>query len=153
MSTRDSIKMTADEVQSFLAKRKVISLASIGADGQPHLVALWYILIDGDVHFWTFKKSLKAVNMRRDTRITAMVEAGTLYNELQGVVLYGNVDLIENPSDIERIGLAMLERYPSDVEPNDALDFVRKQVSARVGARIRTNRIVSWDHTKLEKSY
>ena len=48
---------------------------------------MWYAIIDGAPCFWTFAKSQKVVNLRRDPRITCMVEAGDEYSDLRGVEL------------------------------------------------------------------
>ena len=70
MSRRDQIKMTPEEVDAFLQEQRTMSIATIGKDGRPHLIAMWYAFLDGVPCFWTFAKSQKVVNLRRDPRIT-----------------------------------------------------------------------------------
>jgi nitroimidazol reductase NimA-like FMN-containing flavoprotein (pyridoxamine 5'-phosphate oxidase superfamily) len=47
MSTRDQIKMTPEEVDAFLQEQRTMSIATIGKDGRPHLIAMWYALFEG----------------------------------------------------------------------------------------------------------
>jgi nitroimidazol reductase NimA-like FMN-containing flavoprotein (pyridoxamine 5'-phosphate oxidase superfamily) len=77
-----------------------MSVATVGPDGRPHLVAMWYGFIDGAPAFWTYAKAQKIVNLRRDPRLTCMVEDGSAYNELRGVELVADAQLIE---DAERV--------------------------------------------------
>lgn len=69
-SSRDQIRMTDREIAEFLAQGRTLAVATNTLDGAPHLVAMWYALIDGKITFWTYRKSQKAVNLRRDPRLT-----------------------------------------------------------------------------------
>ena len=59
MSRRDQIRMTEQEIAQFLAQGRTLAVATIGVDGAPHLVAMWYTLIDGKIAFWTYAKSMQ----------------------------------------------------------------------------------------------
>ena len=84
---RAAIVMTPAEVTQFLSRSRTATVASLGPDGLPHLVAMWYGIIGDAVYIETKAKSQKAVNLRRDPRMVVMVEAGTSYDELRGVSL------------------------------------------------------------------
>src|SRR5690349_1388318 len=86
-SRRGAIALTDEEQRAFLNDGWTIQVASIGPKGYPHLVAMWYVVIDGKVHFTTFGKSQKVLNLRRDGKITAMLESGKAYAELKGLVI------------------------------------------------------------------
>ena len=75
-SRRDLIKMTPDEVDAFLHETHTMNVATIGRDGTPHLVAMWYGFLGDAPAFWTFGKSQKIKNLERDPRITCLVEDG-----------------------------------------------------------------------------
>ena len=65
-SRREQIVMTPAEVDAFLGVPRTLNVATIGPSGHPHLVAMWYGFLDGKVAFWTFAKSQKILNLRRD---------------------------------------------------------------------------------------
>jgi nitroimidazol reductase NimA-like FMN-containing flavoprotein (pyridoxamine 5'-phosphate oxidase superfamily) len=88
-SRRDAIKMTDDEVWAFLDGRHTLQTASINKDGTPHLVAMYYAVMDGRIAFWTYGKSQKVLNLQRDPRISVMVETGEAYSDLKGVTVTG----------------------------------------------------------------
>jgi PPOX class probable F420-dependent enzyme len=153
-SRRDQITMSAEEIEAFLTEQRILNVATIGPTGHPHLVAMWFVLRDGKPAFWTFGKSQKVVNIRRDDRITGLVESGETYQQLKGVELTGRARLIEDHDEILAIGKAVAVKYggPDAVGP-DALPFIEAQATKRVGVVIDVERWVSWDHSKLGGAY
>src|SRR6188768_2816244 len=87
MNRRAAIAMSEAEVAAFLDAGRVLTLATTGRDGWPHLMPLWYVVRDGECWAWTYAKSQKVRNLERDARCTLKVEAGERYNELRGVML------------------------------------------------------------------
>jgi PPOX class probable F420-dependent enzyme len=153
MSRRDQIKMTDAEVAAFLEEQRTMSVATIGRDGRPHVVAMWYAIIEGAPCFWTFAKSQKAVNLRRDPRLTCMVEAGDVYSELRGVELIAHAEMTEDEDEVLRFGVAQWERYQGVKVGEATLPAVKKMAAKRVVVRIVVDRVVSWDHRKLGGAY
>src|SRR5947209_1824459 len=74
-SRRAEVALMEDEKRRFLEEGWTLQVASIGPQGFPHLVAMWYVVIDGRIHFTTFAKSQKVLNLRRNPKITAMLES------------------------------------------------------------------------------
>ncbi len=151
-SRREMIRMTDDEIAAFLEAGKSLQLATINKDGTPHLVAMWYGLIDGKIVIETFAKSQKAVNLRRDPRIACLLESGTEYNQLRGVQINGTVKLVTDPDEIKQLMKAVLSR---NHEMDDkTLELAAEQgAKKRIGAIIEPSKIVTWDHTKLDVAY
>ncbi|MCI0839785.1 MAG: PPOX class F420-dependent oxidoreductase [Chloroflexi bacterium] len=149
MSTRDKIRMTEPEVDAFLEEQRTMAIATIGADGRPHVVAMWYAFVDGALCFWTFAKSQKVVNLRRDNRITCLVEDGDVYANLRGVELIARAHISDDEDEVLKFGLAESVRY-QNVAVNEAMiAAVKKMANKRVVVRIEIERVVSWDHRKL----
>ena len=46
---RGRIQMTGDEIDGFLERSRTATIATVGVNGAPHLVAMWYAIIDGDL--------------------------------------------------------------------------------------------------------
>lgn len=150
-SRRREIEMTESEVAAYLDEQRVLNIATIGVDGYPHLVAMWFVMIDGRPTFWTFGKSQKVMNVRRNPKITALVESGEAYGELRGVELVGTARLIEDDDAILAVGKAVGVKYngPAAVE-GPALEFIEKQARKRIGIAIDVIDTVSWDHSKIQ---
>ena len=71
--------MTDDEIAEFIERSRTATMATLLPDGRPHLVAMWYAVVDGEIWFETKAKSQKAVNLRRDPTITVMIDDGQSY--------------------------------------------------------------------------
>lgn len=149
MNRRHMIQMSDDEVRTFLGEQRTLEVATIGRDEYPHVVAMWYVVRDGKVVFWTYAKSQKAVNLRRDSRLTCLVEAGEQYAELRGVQIKGRAEVIAETAEVHRIGEAIYERYTGPL--NEATrQVVAAQAPKRIAVVVHPVEVVSWDHRKLE---
>ena len=153
-SRREQIRMSSDEVRDFLESEKVVTCATLGPSGRPHLMPLWYVPDGDDLRGWTYAASQKTRNLERDPRATLMVEAGTEYAELRGVMLECDVEVERDPELVVEFGLALFTRYGSGgrLAPG-AREMVMKQAAKRVGLRFVPTRRVSWDHRKLGGTY
>ena len=153
MSTRDKIRMTEAEVDAFLEEQRTMAVATIGADGRPHVVAMWYAFVDGALCFWTFAKSQKVVNLRRDPRITGLVEDGDDYGTLRGVELIATAHVTDDEDELLKFGVAQFERYQGMPANDAAIAGVKKMAAKRVLVKLEVERVVSWDHRKLAGGY
>lgn len=153
MSRRAMIRMSQDEIDAFLAERHTMNIATIGPDGNIHLVAMWYGFLNGNPAFATFAKSQKVVNLRRDPRITALVETGDVYEELKGVEIVGRAVLHEDPETKELVARSVAARYFDVSAPADLDVVIAGLVNKRVAIEIVPEKIVSWDHAKLGGVY
>ena len=153
MSNRDKIRMTETEVDAFLEEQRTMAVATIGADGRPHVVAMWYAFVDGALCFWTFAKSQKVVNLRRDDRITCLVEDGDVYANLRGVELIARAHISDDEDEVIKFGVAALARHQSTPVNDATIAGVKKMASKRVVVRLEIERVVSWDHRKLAGGY
>ncbi len=140
----------------MLAGGRKVQLATINPDGYPHLVTMYYTLIDGKIAFWTYRTSQKALNLARDPRISCLVETGEAYFDLRGVQIQGTVETITDPDAVYQIGLAI-----GDVMGNARTDaaagadstaineYVANAARKRYGYLVEPVRVISWDHAKL----
>jgi hypothetical protein len=153
-SRREQIRMTQPEVRDFLSEQKIVSCATMGPRGRPHLVSLWYVPEGLELRGWTYAKSQKAKNLERDPRATLQVDDGVQYHELRGVMLECDVELEREPERVARYGLELFSRYGEGGELAPAVrEMVETQAAKRVGLRFIPTRLVSWDHRKLGGAY
>ena len=146
--------MTDSEIATYLEEQTILNIASIGPTGHPHMVAMWYVVMDEKVTFWTFGKSQKIVNLRRDKKITGLVESGDTYDQLKGLELVGSATIVEDYDTVLAIGKAVGLKYNGDGAISDAaLPFLEAQAKKRLGIQINVEQIVSWDHTKIGGGY
>ena len=52
--------MSDGEVADFLDEQRTVICATIGRDGAPHVMPLWFIVRDGDIWAWTYASSQRS---------------------------------------------------------------------------------------------
>lgn len=148
-SRRSAITMTDAELARFFEEERVLTCATQGPNGRPHLMPLWYVPRGLVLHAWTFAKSQKVRNLERDARATVQVEAGDTYGALRGAMLECDASIDRDPGRVAALGLALLRRYrPADDTPAGRA-AMEAQAPKRVALAFHPTRIVSWDHRKM----
>ena len=147
---RDAVRLTDEEVAAFLEDAMKVQVATIGPHGEPHLTTLFYVLDEGRITFWTYGRSQKIANLRRDDRITCLVEDGQDYFELRGVSISGRARLVEDYDEVVRIGSRIASRMADGADLGAyGTDLVRQQARKRVGDVDEPEKDASWDHRKM----
>jgi PPOX class probable F420-dependent enzyme len=149
--------MTDAEIRDFLCTQKTIILSSIGSDGVPHPMPMWFVADDDHtVSMATFRGTQKIVNLQRDPRVSLLVESGREYAELKGVVIYGTAELSEETDAIVATLMAASQKECKeiDAETRAAMnEGMKKTAPKRILIRVKPDRVVSWDHSKLQGTY
>jgi nitroimidazol reductase NimA-like FMN-containing flavoprotein (pyridoxamine 5'-phosphate oxidase superfamily) len=149
-SRRRAIQFTPEEQEEFLKKNQKAALATLDQHGFPHVVAMNYFYQDGVFYMTSYGKAQKVINIRRNPKVGLMIETGRVYNELKGVMVRGNCELIEDATQVKvsfrRIG--EVQGGKSGV-PSEAAASMPK----RVVLKIVPEKITSWDHSKLGGKY
>jgi PPOX class probable F420-dependent enzyme len=149
---REEIRMTDEEVRSFIEGQKTVQVATINRDGTPHLVPLWFAIVDGDIVLETFTKSQKVKNLERDPRLTVLLEDGEVYEQLRGVAISGNAELVRDVEKVHALHMAVLRRNTE--LPEEILDqATRSMAPKKTCIVVKARKTVSWDHRKLGGIY
>lgn len=148
INQRDQIAMGESEIEQFILQSRTATVATIGPGGFPHLVAMWYGIVDGEIWIETKSKSQKVINLRRDKRASLLIEGGSSYASLRGVAMEGTAEIFEDRDVLWRVGINIYERYtaPYSEEHSAAIESL---VHKRVAVKFHVERTRSWDHTKL----
>jgi PPOX class probable F420-dependent enzyme len=154
-SRRDQIELTEDEQRELLDSERVVTVASHGPRGWPHLMPLWYVVRDGEIWIWTYAKSQKVKNLERDPRATLLVETGHEYTELRGVQIEAEAEIIRDTGQVLAFAKELTVRYSEGIESveGDAAKALEAQAPKRVAIRFVPKRVASWDHGKLGGTY
>ncbi|HTZ27111.1 MAG TPA: pyridoxamine 5'-phosphate oxidase family protein [Streptosporangiaceae bacterium] len=148
MKQRDRVAMAPEEAAAFLESARKVQLATINRDGTPHLVTMYYVMVDGKIAFWTYRSSQKALNLARDPRITCLVETGNEYFDLRGVQVQGVVRTVDDPAGVLAIG-RRIAGVTLNLHDGLADDYVEHTARKRLGYVVEPARVISWDHSKL----
>ena len=152
MSLRDTIRMSKEEITSFLQNQISLQIGTINKDGSPHLTTMWY-LYDGDNFiFHTYTKSQKIINLQRDSRITVLTEAGSQYSDLKGIIVYGEAEIIsgkDSPEEVVKYMDIVGNKYIKGEDSAQYLEGMKLQAPKRSVVIIKPSKFISWDHSKI----
>jgi len=156
MPGRRNSELNPEEEEELLASARVLQVASINADGTPHLVPMWFERDDqGVVIFTTYATSQKVRNLERDPRLTVLVEVGDAYDELRGLSMDATAEIIRNPAETARALAVIGAKYAGRERPvgdSSHGDELPPAAHKRVTIRVHPRRLRSWDHRKLRPS-
>jgi hypothetical protein len=143
-----AVAMTAAEVDEFLVAERTCRVATVGLDGRPHVVPLWFVWDGESMWLSSVVRSQRWTDLMRDPRVAVVVDAGVGYAELRGVELSGEVVPV---GDVPRTDTA----DPRLAEPERL--FAGKYTGGtsvppdgrHAWLRLTPEKLVSWDFRKL----
>jgi PPOX class probable F420-dependent enzyme len=147
VNRRRQIRFTPEEQESFLRETTKCALATIDKDGFPHVVAMGFYVEDGVFYMTSYAKAQKVLNVRRNCNVGLMVETGSTYGELRGVMVRGTCEIIE---DVETVRRVMDHRRRT---PESSRRGSTDSAPKRVVLKITPQKTTSWDHRKLGGRY
>ncbi|WP_267246345.1 pyridoxamine 5'-phosphate oxidase family protein [Streptomyces sp. PR69] len=142
------IMMSPAELDAFLTEQRTCRVATVSADGRPHVSPLWFVWDAGSLWLYSLTRSRRWAELRRDPRLAVVVDAGEEYGQLRGVELSGTAVFV---GEAPRTGapcpeLAAPERlfarrhFGLDAMPHDG---------RHAWLRLTPDAIASWDFRKL----
>ncbi len=148
MNKQSQIRMTPEEQDEFLTRARTMVLCTVDKDGYPHAVAMGYMVKDGCIYMTSYRKAQKVVNIRRNPKVAVMVESGTAYNQLKGVMIRGRCEIIDAPAEVWKI-MREIRTFQEGGVPPPADAVVQARAQKRSVLKIIPEKIASWDHSKL----
>jgi PPOX class probable F420-dependent enzyme len=156
-NSRARLALTEDEARGYLRDASTLILCSTGPDGLPDPVPMWFVIDDateaseepGLVLMTTYGKSQKVVNLRRDPRAVGLIEDGTAYNELRGLQLTGEIEVVDDDAEVLDVLVRVAGKYNGTPDSEGLRSGLAGQAAKRVLLRLRPTKAVSWDHRKM----
>jgi PPOX class probable F420-dependent enzyme len=145
-----SVRLTPEEIQAFLEGSHTGILSTLRRDGSPASVPMWFVVHEGDVFVRTLARSRKAGHIRRDPRVSFLVERGLAWAELKAVVLRGTMAAEQDADVIAAVDAAFDAKYADFTMPQATPDATRTHYAAqRVHLRLTVEKARTWDNAKL----
>jgi hypothetical protein len=140
------IAMTPEEVDAFLAQERTVRVASVGADGRPHVAPLWFAWDGSALWLYSLTRSQRWTDLLRDPRVAAVADAGTGFHELRGVEISGTAEVVgEAPASVT----TPETREPGRIFAQKYVGGTEMVFDGRHGwLRITPDKISSWDFRK-----
>ncbi|WP_030380918.1 MULTISPECIES: pyridoxamine 5'-phosphate oxidase family protein [unclassified Streptomyces] len=142
------IMMTPAELDGFLTTQRNCRVATVSANGAPHVSTLWFVWDGASMWLYSVVRSKRWAELRRDPRVAVVVDTGEEYDELRGVELSGTVEFV---GEIPRTG-----ELRAELDVPETL-FARKNFGLEemphdgrhAWLRLTPEKTVSWDFRKL----
>jgi PPOX class probable F420-dependent enzyme len=145
---RQLARLTAQETSRFLDAPRTMIVSTIGPGGWPRQAAVFYVMDPAGPVFWSYAKAQKVRNLRRDPRISCLVEEGTDLAELRGVQLIGRAEVSFDRDVVEATWCRLTVHHQGDITTERRAAFER-QAAKRCVISVTTERVITWDHSKL----
>ncbi|AGS68217.1 pyridoxamine 5'-phosphate oxidase family protein [Streptomyces collinus] len=145
------IMMTPGELDEFLTTQRTCRVATVSADGAPHVSALWFAWDGSSLWLYSVVRSRRWAQLTRDRRVAVVVDSGEEYDQLRGVELSGRVEFV---GEVPRTGELCAELDTAETlfaRKNFGLDEMPHD-GRHAWARLTPEKIVSWDFRKLGAS-
>jgi PPOX class probable F420-dependent enzyme len=102
--------MEHDEWRAFLlASPRTAKVATVRADGRPHVAPVWFDLDRDDLVFTTWSTTVKARDLRRDPRVSVCVDDEQ--PPFSFVLIEGTAALTDNLDDVRAWATRIATRY------------------------------------------
>ncbi|MER5435332.1 pyridoxamine 5'-phosphate oxidase family protein [Streptomyces sp. NPDC002588] len=142
------IMMTPGELDAFLTTQRTCRVATVSAEGTPHVSALWFLWDGSALWLYSVVRSKRWTQLRRDPRVAIVVDTGEEYESLRGVELSGAVEFV---GEAPRTGELCAELDAVETlfaRKNFGLDSMPHD-GRHAWVRLTPEKIVSWDFRKL----
>ncbi|QDI72288.1 pyridoxamine 5-phosphate oxidase [Streptomyces calvus] len=142
------IMMTPGELDDFLTAQRTCRVATVSADGAPHVSALWFAWDGTSLWLYSVVRSKRWADLRRDPGVAVVVDTGEEYGELRGVELAGRVEFV---GEVPRTGELCAELdVPETLFARKYFDLDEMPHDGRhAWLRLTPEKTVSWDFRKL----
>ncbi|NLU69935.1 pyridoxamine 5'-phosphate oxidase family protein [Streptomyces sp. HNM0574] len=142
------IRMSPEELDAYLTEQHTCRVATVGADGTPHVGPLFFCWDGASLWLYSITRSRRWAQLRRDPRVAVVVDDGREYGELRGVELTGRaVPVGEAPrgeADVPELAaperLFAAKYFGMDRMPHDG---------RHAWLRLTPDSVVSWDFRKI----
>jgi PPOX class probable F420-dependent enzyme len=102
--------MTPEEVRAFLLQKAWIGkIATVRADGRPHVAPVWFTMDGDDFVFTTWHTTVKAANLRHDPRVAICVDDEN--PPYAFVIIEGTATVEEHPQNFLYWATQIASRY------------------------------------------
>jgi len=136
-----STERLADErIQRYLGTKEVVTLATLGPDGAPHGMAMWFLHTPDAILMLTVADLQKVRDLRRDPRVAVVAES-VVDGGPRGVSVRGRAEILDESPERHAFVEAILAKYNPRLE---RLWGARAMPSNRIMFKIAPSYVRSW---------
>jgi enoyl-CoA hydratase/carnithine racemase len=115
--------------------------------GRLHAVPVYFARRDDRLLVSSYRTSQKVVNVQRDPQASLLLDAGSGYDDLRGVLLQGRARVLDlEPAAVAAVAAEVFTRYAGRAPASGDLARFVRQAPKRVVLEFRWDGVVTWDH-------
>jgi len=149
---RVSVRLSPDEAWQFVREGHTGIFMTLRANGVPIATPMWFAVLDRQIYLQTPARSKKVARLRRDPRVSFLVEAGERWADLRAVHVTGRSEVVDDDHIAQRVAAEMERKYAAFRTARTAMPEAtrRHYETAFVLIRIVPDaHLISWDNRKL----
>jgi len=122
-------------------------LTTLKTDGTPISLPMWFVVLDERVYVTTPAHTKKVARVKRNPRVSFLVESGKRWAELEAVHLTGRARIIEDNDVRSRVRAALDDKYAAF--RTEGGDRNVDGIAMAVIEITPDDRMLTWDNTRL----
>jgi PPOX class probable F420-dependent enzyme len=147
-----SVRLGDDEAWDVLSHGHTGILTSLRRDGRPVTLPVWFVVLDRRIYLSGPATAKRHARVRRDPRVSFLVESGERWAELRAVHVAGSARIVTEPDLLATVAAALDVKY-------SAFRTARAAMPERTRAHYEVERatieitpdasLLSWDNARL----
>ena len=147
-----SVRLSRTEAWAALAEAHTGIFTSLRRDGSPITLPIWFAVLDERIYISGPAHARRLARVRRDPRVSFLVESGQRWAELRAVHLTGRARIVEAPALLARVAAALATKYAAFRTSRATMpDATRSHYEVDTATIEITpdERWLSWDNARL----
>ncbi len=134
-------RLADDPIQRYLGTKEVVVLATLGPDGAPLGMPMWFVHDADAIAMISVADTQKVRNLRRDPRVAVVAESVGPAGDIRGVTVRGRAEFLPESPERRALAARFLAKYHPRLE---RLWGSPAMPANRVMFRIAAERVRSW---------
>src|SRR6185436_14619829 len=106
-----SVQLSPDEAWAVVTASHTGIFTSLRRDGVPIALPVWFAVLDRRIYVSGPVTVKRLLRVRRDPRVSFLVESGERWAELRAVHLTGQARIVTEPELLEKVKLLLDDKY------------------------------------------
>jgi PPOX class probable F420-dependent enzyme len=148
-----SIRLSRAEAWEVLSAMHTGILTSLRSDGVPIALPVWFVTLDERIYVDAVTTTKKVARIRRDARVSFLVESGLRWSELRGVHYTGRARIVDDDVLVGRVKRVLGEKYAGFAGDRTRMPEETRghyEIEHLVIEIVPDERILSFDNSRIE---
>lgn len=147
-----SVRLSPDEAWAVVEASHTGILTSLRRDGVPIALPIWFVVLERRIYVSGPATAKRVARVRRDPRVSFVIESGTRWAELRAVHLTGRARVVTEPDLLARVATALDAKYAPFRTQRTAMPAATRAHYEAALATVEITpdkHILSWDNARF----